>query len=88
MLNTPGEYLTGSYDQPFDEVDKPEFRALLEYIHGRPGLKIPHRSTVQRKVMELGKDTVEKTKKMIEVEFERRARSSSRPLPPYSTHRL
>lgn len=53
-------------DQPFEEVNQPEFRRLLEYTHLRQSLHIPHRQSVKRRVMKMGEDTVEEVKKMIE----------------------
>jgi hypothetical protein len=52
-------------DQPFEEVDRPEFRQLLEYTHLGPSLKIPHRQTMKNRVMKMGEDTIEGTKQMI-----------------------
>jgi hypothetical protein len=52
-------------DQPFDEVDKPEFRRLLEYTHFRSSLNIPHRHTMKRRIVKMGEETVEGIKKMI-----------------------
>lgn len=44
-------------DQPFQEVERPELRRLLEYVHHRaPGLNIPSANTVQRRVDDMGKD--------------------------------
>lgn len=51
-------------DQPFEEVDRIEFRRLLEYTHLRP-LHIPHRHAMKRRVMKMGEETVEDVKKMI-----------------------
>jgi hypothetical protein len=56
-------------DQPFDEVDKPEFRRLLEYTHFQSSLTIPHRHAMKRRILKMGEDTVEGIKKMIEVSF-------------------
>lgn len=44
-----------SCDQPFSEVEHPEFRALLDYVH-HPSttLKLPAANTVQRRVMKVG----------------------------------
>ena len=53
-------------DQPFDEVDEPAFRRLLEYTHFRSSLDIPHHHTVKRRIMTMGEDTVEAIKKMIQ----------------------
>ncbi|KAJ8515669.1 hypothetical protein ONZ45_g6946 [Pleurotus djamor] len=53
-------------DQPFDEVDKPEFRQLLEYTH-HPSpnpLHVPHRTAVRNRVMKMGEETVRNIKKM------------------------
>jgi hypothetical protein len=54
-------------DQPFDEVEKPEFRQLLEYTHLRPSLHIPYRGAIRKRIMKMGEDTVEGVKKMIKV---------------------
>jgi len=54
-------------DQPFDEVDKLEFRSLLEYTHLRPSLHIPHRGAMRTRIMKMGEDTVDGIKKMIDV---------------------
>jgi hypothetical protein len=56
-------------DQPFDEVDKPEFRRLLEYTHLRPSLHIPHRHAMKSRIMKMGEDTIEGIKRMITVCF-------------------
>jgi hypothetical protein len=53
-------------DQPFDEVDEPSFRHLLEYTHFRSSLNIPHRHAMKRRIMKMGEDTVEGIKKMIQ----------------------
>lgn len=46
-------------DQPFDEVEKPEFVNLMEYIH-RSGdsFKMPKRDAMKRRVMKLGDETI------------------------------
>lgn len=55
-------------DQPFEEVDRPEFRAMLSYAHHpAPTLKIPHCDTIKRRIMQMGKDTIESTKAMFKV---------------------
>ena len=54
-------------DQPFNEVEKPEFRRLLEYTHLRPSLHVPHRAAVTKRVIKMGEDTIKDVKKMIEV---------------------
>ena len=49
-------------DQPFDEVEKPEFISLMEYTH-RSGdsLKMFKRDAVKRRVMKMGDETIEGT---------------------------
>ena len=54
-------------DQPFDATENPEFRRLLEYTHLRSGLHIPSASTVKRRIMKLGEDTIQGIKDMIAV---------------------
>lgn len=54
-------------DQPFEEVERPEFQRLLEYTHVTSGLHIPSRTTVQRRILKMGEDTVEGTKELIRV---------------------
>ena len=55
-------------DQPFDEVDKSEFRAMLNYAHHpSPNIKIPHRDAIKRRVMRMGEDNTESTRKMFKV---------------------
>ena len=54
-------------DQPFEEVDQPEFRRLLQYTHLRLSLEIPHRQSMKRLVMKMGEDTIEDVKQMIVV---------------------
>lgn len=56
---------TVACDQPFEEVDRPEFRKLLEYTHHRPSLHIPHRKSIRTRIMKMGEDTMEGVKKMI-----------------------
>ncbi|TFK33992.1 hypothetical protein BDQ12DRAFT_669813 [Crucibulum laeve] len=48
-------------DQLFDEVEKPELQALLDYVHHKP-VKIPGRTTIQTCIMKMGEDTVESVK--------------------------
>jgi hypothetical protein len=64
-------------DQPFDEVDEPAFRRLLEYTHFRSSLHIPHRHGMKRRIMKMGEDTVEGIKKMIQASPEITHRKSS-----------
>ena len=54
-------------DQPFDEVEKPEFWQLLEYTHLWPSLHIPHHGAMKKRIMKMGEDTVKGVKKMIQV---------------------
>jgi hypothetical protein len=55
-------------DQPFEEVDRPEFRRLLEYIHmGSKALDIPHRNALKDRIMKMGKSTTEGIQKLIKV---------------------
>lgn len=55
-------------DQPFDEVEKPEFIAAMSY--GRNGkFTLPKRDGVRRRVMKLGDETVEQLKKMFAVKI-------------------
>ena len=54
-------------DQPFEEVDQPEFHRLLEYTHLQPSLHIPHRQSMKRRIRKMGEDTVEEVKNMIAV---------------------
>ena len=54
-------------DWPFDDVEKPEFQYLLKYTHLWLFLWIPHHRTIKKCVMQMGKDTIEGVKKMIEV---------------------
>lgn len=55
-------------DQPFDEVEKPEYIDMMNYAH-HPAteIKLPGRNGVKRRVMKMGEDTVEGIRKMFEV---------------------
>jgi hypothetical protein len=47
-------------DQPFDEVEKPEFIALMNFTHFAGGpLKIPKRDGIKSRVMKMGEETIE-----------------------------
>jgi hypothetical protein len=47
-------------DQPFDEVEKPEFIALMMITHHASGLfKIPKRDGIKQRVMKMGEETIE-----------------------------
>jgi hypothetical protein len=55
-------------DQPFEEVERPEFRRLLEYAHiGSKLLNIPHRTALKDCIMKMGKSTVKGIKKLVKV---------------------
>ena len=55
-------------DQPFDEVDKPEFREMMNYAHHpMPDLKIPHRDAIRRRILKMGDDSIESTRRFFEV---------------------
>jgi hypothetical protein len=56
-------------DQPFDEVEKPEYIAMMEYGRDPSKFSLPKRSGVRRRVMKLGADTIEATKTMFSVLF-------------------
>ncbi|KAK7013893.1 hypothetical protein R3P38DRAFT_3277656 [Favolaschia claudopus] len=55
-------------DQPFDEVEKPEFIWLMEYTHHRSTLnfRVPGRKAITTKIMKMGEDTVDGTRKMFQ----------------------
>jgi len=55
-------------DQPFEEVERPEFIAMMNYTHhtGTP-LKIPKRDTIKRRLMKMGDDTIDDVRKMFSV---------------------
>ena len=44
-------------DQPFEEVERPEFVVMMNYTHhtGTP-LKIPKRNGIKRRLMKMGDD--------------------------------
>ncbi|KAF8065125.1 hypothetical protein FPV67DRAFT_1418769, partial [Lyophyllum atratum] len=55
-------------DQPFEEVERPEFVDMMTYAHHpAPEIKIPGRNAIRRRVMNMGEDTVEGIRKMFEV---------------------
>lgn len=55
-------------DQPFDEVEKPEFIAMMNFTHSSGGpLKIPKREGIKRRVMKLGEETIEGVREMFSV---------------------
>lgn len=59
-----------SCDQPFQEVEHPEFRALLGYVHHcSTTLKIPSADTVQRRVMKIGQTMEDELREFFEVKL-------------------
>ena len=56
-------------NQPFEEVEQPELRRLLEYTHLRPSLHIPSSTTISQRVMKMGEDTIEGVKQLVAVSF-------------------
>ena len=52
-------------DQPFEEVQRPEFIAMMNYTHhSGTSLKIPKRDGIKRRLMKMGDDTIESVRKM------------------------
>jgi hypothetical protein len=58
-------------DQPFDEVEKPEFIRLMEYTHHGSTLnfKMPGRTAIRSRIMKMGEDTIEGTRQMFAVQI-------------------
>jgi len=54
-------------EQPFDDMEKPEFHHLLEYTHLWKSLHIPHHGAIRIHIMKMGDETFEGIKKMIAV---------------------
>jgi hypothetical protein len=58
-------------DQPFEEVERPEFKALLEYVYGTgptgQRLAIPSATTVKRHIMTMGQHMEYELKEFIQV---------------------
>jgi hypothetical protein len=54
-------------DQPFDEVEKPEFIAAMSYGRSSSKFTLPKRDGVRRRVMKLGDETVQEIKDMFAV---------------------
>lgn len=53
-------------DQPFEEVERPEFRCLLGYTYmGPKPLNIPHRTVLKDRIMKMGKSTVKAIQKLV-----------------------
>ncbi|KAG6855584.1 hypothetical protein H0H87_000575 [Tephrocybe sp. NHM501043] len=51
-------------DKTFDEVETLEFQDLLNYVHHSLPLNIPGHNMIKRRVMSMGDDVIEETKKM------------------------
>ncbi|KAF8808830.1 hypothetical protein BYT27DRAFT_7222707 [Phlegmacium glaucopus] len=52
-------------DQPFDEVEKPEFVAMMNFTHHTGGpLKIPQCNAIKQRVMKMGEQTIEGIQQM------------------------
>ena len=55
-------------DQPFEEVERPELRCLLEYTHmGSKLLNIPYRTALKDRIIKMGKSTVTGIQKLVNV---------------------
>jgi hypothetical protein len=57
-------------DQPFKEVERPEFIAMMDYTHhavAGTSLKIPKHDGIKRRLMKMGDDTIEDVRKMFSV---------------------
>jgi len=55
-------------DQPFEEVERPEFHRLLEYTHTSSNLlNTPHRTALKDCIMKMGKSTVDGIQKLVKV---------------------
>jgi hypothetical protein len=47
-------------DQPFEEVERPEFIALMNFTHHAGGvLKIPSRKGIKRRVIKMGEEAID-----------------------------
>jgi hypothetical protein len=54
-------------DQPFDEVEKPEFVLMMEYKRDPTKFSLPKKDGTRRRIMTLGENTIEDTKAMFAV---------------------
>ena len=55
-------------DQLFNEVEKPEFKKLMEYTgHRAQPLKLPGQNGIKRRVVDMGEDGINETKFMFAV---------------------
>ena len=64
-------------DQPFTEVENPEFIAAMGYGRTSSNFTLPKKDGIRRRVMKLGEEVVEETKAMFAV------RSSSILMSPF-----
>jgi len=63
------EWLVTS-DQPFSEVNNPAFHDLLQYTYNcGKKLSVPNRQSVKCKIMKMGQNSVEETRKFFKVHF-------------------
>lgn len=52
-------------DQPFEEVERPEFITMMNYTHHTgTSLKIPKRDGIKRRLMKMGDDTIKDVQNM------------------------
>jgi hypothetical protein len=60
-----------SCNQPFEEVERPAFRKLLNYVHmaSHKPLTIPGHTTIKKHIMKMGEDTIKSTQKMFSERF-------------------
>ena len=54
-------------DQPFDEVEKPEFVSMMEYSRDPTKFSLPKKDGIRQRIMTLGENTIEDTKAMFVV---------------------
>lgn len=54
-------------DIPFAEIEKPYFRALMQYASRSADLKIPSPDGIRRRVLKMGDDSVDNLKQLIKV---------------------
>ncbi|KAJ8495678.1 hypothetical protein ONZ45_g12768 [Pleurotus djamor] len=70
-----------SCDQPFTEVDRPEFRSLIDYLYQtgnhKDDLRIPSHTTVRTKIMDNGEKSMEAMVEMFSVSLSLDAWTSS-----------
>ena len=57
-------------DQPFEEVEKPEFIAMMNYTHHTgASVKIPKRNGIKLRLIKMGDQTIEDVRKMFLVGY-------------------